>query len=97
MKCLRTPEERFANLPGWPFAPRYVEVDDGEGGRLRMHTVDEGPRSAAPLVLMHGKPSWSYLYRKIIPRLVARGHRVIAPELVGLGRSEPDFGRAGTK
>jgi haloalkane dehalogenase len=88
MRALRTPDERFANLPGWPFAPRYLEVDDGEGGRLRMHYVDEGPRSAAPVVLLHGEPTWAYLYRRMIPGLVAAGHRVLAPDLVGFGRSD---------
>jgi haloalkane dehalogenase len=88
MKFLRTPDARFANLPGWPFAPHYLEVDDGEGGRLRMHYVDEGPRGAAPVLLLHGEPTWSYLYRKMIPGLVAAGHRVLAPDLVGFGRSD---------
>lgn len=83
METLRTPDERFANLPGYPFAPHYVEVDG-----LRIHYVDEGPRGAAPVLLMHGEPSWSYLYRKMIPVLVAAGHRVVAPDLVGFGRSD---------
>jgi haloalkane dehalogenase len=84
----RTPDERFRDLDGYPFAPRYAEVKADDGTALRVHYVDEGPRSAAPVVLMHGNPSWSYLYRKIIPRLVAHGHRVLAPDLVGLGRSD---------
>jgi haloalkane dehalogenase len=88
MKALRTPDARFGNLPGWHFAPHYVEVDDGEGGRLRMHYVDEGPRDAAPIALLHGEPTWSYLYRKMIPGLVAAGHRVLAPDLIGFGRSD---------
>ncbi|NIB44516.1 haloalkane dehalogenase [Pseudomaricurvus alkylphenolicus] len=88
MKALRTPEERFDNLPGYPFAPNYVQVSDTEGGELRVHYLDEGPRDAAPVLLMHGEPSWSYLYRKMIPVLVAAGHRVIAPDLVGFGRSD---------
>lgn len=83
METLRTPDERFANLPGYPFAPHYVEVDG-----LRIHYVDEGPRGAAPVLLLHGEPSWSYLYRKMIPVLVAAGHRVVAPDLVGFGRSD---------
>lgn len=83
MDVLRTPDERFANLPGYPFAPHYVEVDG-----VRIHYVDEGPRDAAPVVLLHGEPSWSYLYRTMIPPLVAAGHRVIAPDLVGFGRSD---------
>lgn len=91
MKALRTPDERFQNLPGYNFAPHYAEIPDGEGGALRVHYVDEGPRDAAPILLMHGEPSWCYLYRKMIPILVAAGHRAIAPDLVGFGRSDkPD-------
>jgi haloalkane dehalogenase len=88
MKVLRTPDERFANLPDWPFAPHYVELDSGEGDTLRLAYVDEGPRAAAPVLVMHGEPSWSYLYRKIIPPLAAQGHRVLAPDLIGFGRSD---------
>ena len=83
MELLRTPDERFANLPDYPFAPHYAEVDG-----VRIHYVDEGPAHAAPLLLMHGEPSWSYLYRKMIPILVGAGHRVVAPDLVGFGRSD---------
>jgi haloalkane dehalogenase len=88
MDVKRTPDARFENLDGYPFAPHYAEVKAEDGTLLRVHYVDEGPRSAAPVVLMHGNPSWSYLYRKIIPRLVAHGHRVLAPDLMGLGRSD---------
>jgi haloalkane dehalogenase len=90
MKTLRTPDERFAELPDYPFAPHYAEVATGDepGGTLRVHYLDEGPRDAAPILLMHGEPSWSYLYRKMIPILVGAGHRVIAPDLVGFGRSD---------
>lgn len=88
METLRTPDARFANLPGYPFAPHYLEVPDGEGGQLRIHYVDEGPRGGTPVVLLHGEPTWSYLYRKMIPGLVARGYRVLAPDLVGFGRSD---------
>ncbi len=88
MKTLRTPDERFADLPGYPFAPHYAEIPDGESGTLRVHYLDEGPADAAPILLMHGEPSWSYLYRKMIPILVDAGHRVIAPDLVGFGRSD---------
>jgi len=88
MRALRTPESRFANLPGYPFAPHYVELADGEGGTLRVHHLDEGPRGARPVLLLHGEPTWSYLYRKMIPGLVAGGHRVLAPDLVGFGRSD---------
>jgi haloalkane dehalogenase len=81
--ALRTPDERFANLPGYPFAPHYVDVDG-----LRVHYVDEGPPSAPPVLMLHGEPSWSYLYRKMIPVLTAAGHRCVAPDLVGFGRSD---------
>jgi len=83
MEVLRTPDERFLNLPGFPFLPHYLEV-----GGLRMHYVDEGPRGAAPLLLLHGEPSWSYLYRKMIPVFTAAGLRAIAPDLIGFGRSD---------
>ena len=88
MKTLRTPDERFKNLKGFPFEPRYKEVPDGEGGFLRIHYVDEGPQTADPVVLIHGEPSWSYLYRKMIPILIEAGNRVIVPDLVGFGRSD---------
>jgi haloalkane dehalogenase len=88
MKILRTPEERFDNLSEYPFSSQYIEIADGEGGHLRVHYVDEGPREAGPVLLMHGEPSWSYLYRKMIPLIAEAGHRVIAPDLVGFGRSD---------
>jgi haloalkane dehalogenase len=88
MRVLRTPDECFARLPGFPFAPHYVEIPSGDGVALRVHYVDEGPRDAAPVLLLHGEPSWSFLYRKMIPGLVAAGHRVVAPDLVGFGRSD---------
>ena len=88
MKALRTPDERFADLPGWTYEPRYLTVADGEGGELRVHYVDEGPADAAPVLLLHGEPSWGYLYRHMIPVLVAAGHRVVVPDLVGFGRSD---------
>ncbi len=88
MNYLRTPEQRFVGLTGYEFAPRYLEVDDTEGGTLRVHYLDEGPAAADPVLLLHGEPSWSYLYRKMIPILVAAGHRVLAPDLVGFGRSD---------
>ena len=83
LAALRTPDARFANLAGYPFAPHYVEVDG-----LRMHYVDEGPRDGQIVLLLHGEPSWSYLYRKMIPVFTAAGHRAIAPDLVGFGRSD---------
>jgi haloalkane dehalogenase len=84
MEALRTPDDRFTTLPGYPFTPRYVTVGDG----LRMHYVDEGPRDTPPVLMMHGEPSWSYLYRKMIPIVARAGHRVVAPDLVGFGRSD---------
>lgn len=83
MEILRTPDERFADLPGYPFAPHYTEVDG-----LRIHHVDEGPRDAPPVLMLHGEPSWSYLYRKMIPPIAAAGLRAVAPDLVGFGRSD---------
>lgn len=88
MKALRTPDERFAALPGYDFAPHYAEIDDGEGGRLRAHYLDEGPSEAAPVLLMHGEPTWSFLYRHMIPLFVDAGHRVVVPDLIGFGRSD---------
>jgi haloalkane dehalogenase len=88
MNVLRTPDERFANLPDFPFEPNYVTIADGEGGELRVHYLDEGPRDANPVLLMHGEPSWAFLYRSMIPVLVAAGHRCIVPDLVGFGRSD---------
>lgn len=88
MKTLRTPDKRFENLEGYPFEPHYVEVDDPDGGHLRMHYVDEGPADGPPVLLLHGEPTWSYLYRKMIPGLVSAGHRVIAPDQIGFGRSD---------
>jgi haloalkane dehalogenase len=88
MNIVRTPEERFQNLPGYPFAPNYLEVPDSEGGNLRVHYIDEGPRNAPPVLLMHGEPSWSYLYRKMIPVITEAGFRAVAPDLVGFGRSD---------
>jgi haloalkane dehalogenase len=81
MDVFRTPDERFENLPGYPYEPNYAEVDG-----LRLHHVDEGD---GPTVLcFHGEPSWSYLYRHMLDALVAAGHRVVCPDLVGFGRSD---------
>jgi haloalkane dehalogenase len=87
MQVLRTPDECFSNLPDFPFAPHYETVRDASGVDLRIACVDEGPRDAPPVLLMHGEPSWSYLYRGIIAPLMSR-HRVVAPDLVGFGRSD---------
>jgi len=88
MDVVRTPESRFGNLPGYPFAPHYVDVKASDTQAIRMHYVDEGPRDGPPVVLLHGEPTWSYLYRTMIPPLVAAGHRVLAPDLIGFGRSD---------
>ncbi|MDQ1373736.1 MAG: haloalkane dehalogenase [Actinomycetota bacterium] len=84
MEILRTPDDRFVDLPGYPFEPHYVEVGDG----LRMHYVDEGPSDGEVVLLLHGEPSWSYLYRRMIPVLTAAGLRAVAPDLIGFGRSD---------
>jgi haloalkane dehalogenase len=94
METLRTPDERFSGLPGFAFAPHYVTVSDGEGGELRVHYLDEGPSDGSVVLLMHGEPSWSYLYRKMIPVLTEAGYRCIAPDLVGFGRSDKPTKRA---
>ncbi len=82
MQVLRTPGERFENLPDFPYAAHYTDVKDAASGvTLRIAAIDEGPRDKPPILLMHGEPSWSFLYRKMIARLVAQGHRVVAPDL----------------
>jgi haloalkane dehalogenase len=88
MQTLRTPDDRFDDLPDFPYAPRYCEVSDDDGGTLRVAWVEDGPQSGEPVLMLHGEPSWSYLYRKMIPILVAAGHRVVCPDLVGFGRSD---------
>ncbi len=88
MQALRTPDDRFTNLAGYGFAPHYAEVADGEGATLRVHYVREGDPDASLVLLMHGEPSWSYLYRTMIPVLTAAGLQVVAPDLVGFGRSD---------
>src|SRR3954451_20788984 len=88
MHILRTPDDRFTDLPHFPWTPRYVEVADGDGGALRVACIDEGPREAEPVLLLHGEPSWSFLYRRMLPVLLARGLRGVAPDLVGFGRSD---------
>jgi len=91
MRVLRTPDDRFQGLDGWAFEPHYSDLKDADGTALRLHHADEGPRDGAPVLLMHGEPSWAYLYRNIIPALAAKGHRAIAPDLIGFGRSDkPD-------
>lgn len=90
MQIYRTPDDRFANLPDWPFAPHY----QGIAGGLRVHYVDEGPRDGQPVLMMHGEPTWSYLYRKMIAPVAAAGHRVLAPDLIGFGRSDKPLARS---
>jgi haloalkane dehalogenase len=82
-QTLRTPDNRFEGLDGWDYEPRYCEADG-----LRIHYIDEGPSGQAPILLLHGEPTWSYLYRKMIAPLVAEGHRCVAIDLVGFGRSD---------
>ncbi|MEJ7584773.1 MAG: haloalkane dehalogenase [Acidimicrobiales bacterium] len=88
MESLRTPDDRFTDLPGYPFPPHYVEVADGGGATLRLHHLDEGPSDGGVVLLLHGEPSWSYLYRTMIPVLVDAGLRCVAPDLIGFGRSD---------
>lgn len=83
MNVLRTPDERFDDLPGYSFAPHYVDVVG-----MRMHYIDEGPTDAEPVLMLHGEPSWAYLYRKMIPVITAAGYRAVAPDLIGFGRSD---------
>ncbi len=88
MKVLRTPDSRFENLPDYDFTPNYVDIEG-----MRMHYVDEGAEDGAVVLLLHGEPSWSYLYRTMIPPLGAAGFRVIAPDLIGFGRSDKPSNR----
>ncbi|MFX0186217.1 MAG: haloalkane dehalogenase [Candidatus Hodarchaeota archaeon] len=83
MKLLRTPDERFEDLPDFSYEPNYIEVDN-----IRIHYVDEGPKDRDVILLMHGEPAWSFLYRNMIPLLVKAGYRTVAPDLVGFGRSD---------
>jgi haloalkane dehalogenase len=91
MNIARTPDERFASLTDWPYAPIYtnVNINDGSADTLRIHHVDEGPHDAREtILLMHGEPTWGYLYRHMMKSHIAAGHRVIVPDLVGFGRSD---------
>jgi haloalkane dehalogenase len=88
MQTVRTPDERFADLPDYPFAPHYADIPAGGGDTLRVHYLDEGPPQADPVLLLHGEPSWSFLYRHMISPLVEAGHRVVVPDQVGFGRSD---------
>ena len=93
IKALRTPEARFDDLPGYPFAPNYRD-DLADYPGLRMHYIDEGASNARVALCLHGQPTWSYLYRKMVPGLVASGYRVIAPDMFGFGRSDKPVGDA---
>ena len=88
MEYLRTPEERFNDLPGFDFKAHYLHVDDFEGGQLRLHYLDEGPQDGEIVLMLHGEPSWCFLYRKMIGPIVGAGYRVIAPDLIGFGKSD---------
>lgn len=89
MKMYRTPEARFDNLPDWPFAARYLTIPGG----LRVHYVDEGPADAQPVLMLHGEPTWCYLYRHMIGPVVDAGMRALAPDLIGFGRSDKPLDR----
>ena len=86
MDVLRTPDSAFVNLPDYDFPPDYTQITDADGTGLRIHAIDQG--QGAPVLLMHGEPSWSFLYRKFVNPLVAKGHRVLAPDLIGFGKSD---------
>lgn len=88
MRVLRTPEDRFRDLPGFDHEPQYADVPDGDGGTLRMAYVADGPQDGPVVLLLHGEPSWSFLYRTMLPVLAEAGFRAIAPDLVGFGRSD---------
>ncbi len=89
MRVLRTPEAAFEGVADYPFAPHYLNITDAlSGANLRVHYVDEGPRDAPVVLMMHGEPSWSYLYRKMVAPVVAAGFRVVAPDLIGFGKSD---------
>jgi haloalkane dehalogenase len=87
MKVLRTPDERFSGLVDFPYVPNYLDIDDQDGGTLRMHYLDEGPPDGELVLCMHGQPNWSYSFRKMIGPLSKAGFRVVVPDIVGFGRS----------
>ena len=94
MTVLRTADERFDELPDFPFEPHYQEIHDQDLGSLRIHYVDEGPRDAPVILCLHGEPSWGFLYRKMIPVFTAAGFRAVVPDLVGFGRSDKPAARS---
>lgn len=93
MKYVRTPDSRFEDLQDYAFEPNYVSVPDHEGGKLRMHYLDEGPPDGEVILCLHGQPTWSFLYRRMVPIFSAAGYRVIAPDFVGFGRSDKPLKR----
>lgn len=93
MPVVRTPDDRFAGLPGWTWSPRYTKVDGGPLGALRIAHAEDGPRDGPVVLMMHGEPSWSYLYRTMMKRLGDAGCRCLAPDLVGFGRSDKPVGQ----
>ncbi|MEM8902978.1 MAG: haloalkane dehalogenase [Actinomycetota bacterium] len=94
METLRTPDDRFAAVPDFPYEPRYADVPDGDGGTVRMAWVEAGPPDGPPVLLLHGEPSWGFLYRKMMPVLADAGLRSVVPDLVGFGRSDKPVDRA---
>jgi haloalkane dehalogenase len=90
MTVYRTPDARFANLPDWPFTPQYLDISGG----LRVHFVDEGQRDAQPVLMLHGEPTWGYLYRHMFGPLAQAGFRALAPDLIGFGRSDKPLDRS---
>ena len=94
MEILRTPDSCFAGLKDYPFEPNYTEINTHDGSDLRVHHLDEGPRDGPIVLCLHGQPVWSYLYRKMVPYLTAAGLRVIAPDLVGYGKTDKPASRA---
>ncbi|MEE2769135.1 MAG: haloalkane dehalogenase [Actinomycetota bacterium] len=93
MELLRTPDERFSKLPDWPYEPHYTEIPDGEGGILRIHHAEDGPPDGPTILMLHGEPTWGYLYRKIMPSLAEAGVRSLVPDQVGFGRSDKPASR----
>ena len=87
-QVLRTPDSQFKGLPDYPFAPNYVNISDDDLGEMRVHYADEGPKDGRVVIMMHGEPSWSYLYRHMIRQVAEAGYRVLAPDLIGFGRSD---------
>ena len=92
-QVLRTPDERFSGLADYPFAPNYLEIDGGDLGSMRIHYVDEGPKDGPVVLMLHGEPTWSYLYRTMIPPIAEAGFRAVAPDFIGFGKSDKPVDR----